>query len=278
MGPIFSSEDIRLAQDLAHRIALAIDSIRLQNDLKAAVVARDEFLSIASHELNTPLTPLKLQIQLLMRTLSRESQLNLKPEKLHKILASSDLQLNRLSKLVTDLLDISRITSGKISLNIEEFDLVDLVNELVERFKGPIAESGCEISVHSAKKQIKVMLDRLRIEQVVVNLLTNALKYGSGKPVQILLEGTDHRARFIIMDNGIGISSWDKQRIFERFEQVRSKHQIGGLGLGLYIVRQILANHGGTIDVESEQGQGSRFIVDLPLKLERMEWDHVDPS
>jgi signal transduction histidine kinase len=245
---------------------LSVDVTHLKNAEETAhkaIQLRDEFLSIASHELKTPLTPLKLQIQLLRRL----QEMNVEPEVLKKRLAivveSTERQIHRLGKLVDELLDVSRIHYGKMSLERSEVDLAELIRELVSRFSGELKLAGCTVELE-APEQLIANVDRMRIEQVFTNLLTNAAKYGSGKPIAIRLQGEGNQAVLEIQDHGIGISIDDQARIFKRFERAVSPANFGGLGLGLYIVSQILDAHGGEISVRSSPGQGSCFSVRLP--------------
>jgi signal transduction histidine kinase len=262
----YGDVDLSMAEDLARRAAMAIDNANLYKQAQSAIRARDEFLSIASHELRTPLTPLKIQTQGLMRALRAGNGAEVDPQKVTRMLEISDRQIGRLSRLIDDLLDISRISIGRLTLNVEEFDVNELLTEIIERFRDQLAVAECRVDVHQSGP-LMVRWDRLRIEQVIVNLLVNALKYGPGKPISIELNKTDDRALLSFRDHGIGIAKEDQSRIFGRFERAVSGSHFGGLGLGLYIVTQILSAHGGDIGVESEQGAGSRFTVSLPFTV-----------
>jgi len=262
----FDEADMLLAQDLAHRIAAAIDNACLYSEAQSAIRARDEFLSIASHELRTPLTPLKIQTQLLIRRLGQGDSAQVKPETLRKIAETSDRQVERLSRLVDELLDVSRINVGRLALDLQPLSLPDVVNNVVEHFQSPGVEGQGRIEV-SGNGPIVGNWDPLRLEQVVTNLLTNAIKYGSGKPIIVSMSTDGARAQLTVQDQGIGIAKQDQARIFDRFERAASSRHFGGLGLGLYITKEIISSHGGTIRVESEPGRGSTFIVDLPLTL-----------
>lgn len=238
---------------------------RANAQLQEAIRVRDEFLSIASHELRTPLTPMKLQIQGLLSTIRRNKLASLTDDRLKRIADISDKSINRLTALIDNLIDISRINTGKLNLNFEEVDLTEMARELIERYRSDIQGSGSGLTVKS-DESVTGQFDRLRVEQIFVNLLTNALKYGNGKSIEISLSQLDHEAKLVFKDHGIGIAPSDQKRIFERFEQVQGKTHVGGLGLGLYITRQIIEAHGGTITIESSSGQGSVFTVTLPLK------------
>jgi len=264
-GRHFTLEDVQIAEDLSLRAAAAIDNAQLYEQSQAAIRVRDEFLSIASHELQTPLTPLRINTQGLMRLLTTKSLANVKPEKFEKLLQMTDRQISKLSRLIDDMLDISRISSGKFILQPETFDLKELVYDITDRFSNELLSAGSELRLN-IPEGLLVHWDRLRIEQVIINLLGNAIKYGAGKPVTISVNSNEGRVQISIQDEGIGIAKKDQNRIFGRFERAVSNSYFAGLGLGLYIVTQILEAHGGNIRVESELQQGSTFIVDLPLQ------------
>jgi signal transduction histidine kinase len=234
-------------------------------EAEKSVQVRDDFLAIASHELRTPITPIKMYLQLLMRHMQ-----GISPDVLPRIrsllsgIESADRQLERLSRLIDDLLDVSRITAGRLILNREEFDLSELVGDLVERFRPVSLIAKCDLKL-SAQPQVTGFWDRSRIEQVAANLLTNAMKYGAGNPIEITVASEDNVAKLVVRDHGIGIAEEDQGKIFERFERVAPVKHYGGLGLGLYITREIVSAHGGTIQVESGLGQGCRFTVEFPL-------------
>jgi PAS domain S-box-containing protein len=221
---------------------------------KQAVLARDEFLSIASHELRTPLTALKLRLQAVLH--SRDLS-----EKAERRVESAVRQTERLERLIDNLLDVSRITTGHLELEPEEFDLAEMAQEVAERFREQAA--GVALSFE-ASEPVLGCWDRLRLEQVVSNLLANALKYGEGKPVLVRVSAQPSSAVVSVADHGIGIAPQDLSRIFNQFERVLGRRTFGGLGMGLYIARQIAQAHGGRIEVDSAQNRGSNFRVVLP--------------
>jgi len=259
----YGPADLVLAGDLARRAALAVDNARLFSDLQDAVQAREEFLSIASHELKTPLTSLQLQVQMLQRAAQRDTLARLPAERVVTMLGTAERQTKHLVKLINTLLDISRISGGHLDLHREEIDLAEVVREVVAQLGPELAVAGCRLTV-SAPAPVPGLWDRARLEQVVTNLLSNAVKYGRGQPIEVAVMGADDRARLVVRDQGIGIAPEHLSRIFERFERAVSAHNYGGLGLGLYIVRQIVEAHGGAIHVTSTPGEGSTFVVDLP--------------
>jgi signal transduction histidine kinase len=264
-GAGFSAEEQGLAEELARRAALSVDNALLYREAQDAVRLRDEFLSIASHELRTPLTPLQLKLQLLHRQVEGAAGggPELPPERLAESLEVVKRQVGKLTALVDNLLDVSRLTAGRMRLQVEDMDLSTVAAEILARFAPSAAQQGCALELH-APAAVFGKWDRLRLEQVVTNLVSNALKYGAGKPVVVRVEGNEETARLSVDDGGIGISEADQARIFERFERAVSEKHYGGLGLGLYITKQIVEAFGGTVRVASTLGQGSTFTLELP--------------
>jgi signal transduction histidine kinase len=177
-------------------------------------------------------------------------------------------QVERLSRLVSNLLDVSRITSEQIQLRIADVDLAAITREVLDQFAAEMARAGCTTEIE-ASRPVMGRWDPLRIEQVIANLLSNACKYGAGKPIRVEVGLEGKLARLSVRDHGIGIAPADRERIFERFERAASARHYGGLGLGLYITRQVVEAHGGTIRVASHAGAGSTFSVELPLDTPR---------
>ena len=265
---LYHEQDLALAEELASRASLAIENARLYEEAQKSIQLRDDFISIASHELRTPMTPLKMQIQLIKRHMRDESLANFpKREALFKVLEASEQQVDRLARLIEDLLDVSRIKEGRLTLQCEPFDLSKLVGELVERFRFEFERVGCKLETQIEPNVIGNW-DRLRIEQAIVNLLTNAIKYGAGKPIVITLKTQAENAILSVQDFGIGIAKEDQMRIFERFERAVPIQRFAGIGLGLYITRQIIEAHGGIVLVESALGKGAVFKLRLPLHNE----------
>ncbi len=259
----YGPDDLALAEDLAYRAAVAVDNAQLYREAQDAVKVRDHFLSIASHELRTPLSPVHLQIQVLLRAV-RAGTLDKMPHgRLLNTLEICDRQIKQLVRLISDLLDVSRIAAGRLDLRWEDVDLSSLVGDVVARFSAEAALAGCPVQVH-AQTAVLGRWDRLRLEQVVTNLLSNAVKYGPGQPIDITVEAAENLARLKVRDQGMGIAPEHQARIFQRFERAVSGHSYGGLGLGLFIVHQIVLALGGSIWVQSEVGKGSTFTVELP--------------
>lgn len=241
------------------------DQKQLYQAAVAAVRLRDEFLSVASHELRTPLSSLQLQIENLLRPSRKNPAAVLCPEQLKKKLEISLRQTDRLSRLVSELMDVSRIRAGRLRLKLEEADLSAIARDVAEHLGDDAAKARTPVTV-TTQTMVLGRWDRMRVEQVLTNLMTNALKFGAGKPVEVAVEGDGLTARLAVRDRGIGIPTQDLERIFGRFEQAISPRSYGGLGLGLYIARQIVDAHGGTIRAESQPGAGSTFIVELPVE------------
>ena len=229
----------------------------------AALQQRDEFLSIASHELKTPITSLKLQAQMRRRSILKNDLQALSPDSNVGFVNKIDTQLDRLCRLVDDMLDISRIENGKLALNKERVDLGELAREVVDGFAGQFQSIGTKVSLN-IDAHVVGNWDRYRLEQVIANLLTNSIKYGGGKPVEVTVSARDGRAILMVRDHGPGIAPESREKIFQRFERAGAGKAISGLGLGLYISRQILELHAGKIFVEEPNGGGSQFVVELP--------------
>jgi PAS domain S-box-containing protein len=235
---------------------------RILQELAEAVRTRDEFLSVASHELKTPLTPLSIKLQALARSAEAKA---VQPERMAKDVEVMRRQVKRLSDLVNDLLDVSRISTGRLQLELDEVDLSLVVREVVSQFEPQAVKAGCLLELRTEERVVG-RWDRLRVEQVVVNLLSNALKYGAGKPVYVRVEAEGGWARLQVRDEGIGIAPEHLGRIFGKFERAVSERHYGGLGLGLYITRQVVEWMGGSVSAESHLGQGATFRVELPLE------------
>jgi PAS domain S-box-containing protein len=241
------------------------------------VQARDRFLSIASHELRTPLNPLLINIQTLLRAARDGSLHDRFKSRVPGILETCQRQVRLFAKLVNDLLDVSRIAEGQLELQRDEVDLAALVREVAAQF-GPESElAGCAVELH-ADVPVVGAWDRTRLEQVATNLLSNAMKYGRGKPIEITVEADARAARLTVRDHGIGIAPEDQERIFERFERAVSGHEYGGLGIGLYIVRQIVTALGGSVRVASRLGEGASFTVTLPNSVAQTSPSEPRPS
>jgi PAS domain S-box-containing protein len=266
----YGKEQVLLAEELAYRASLAIDNARLYQAAQSAIHLRDDFISVASHELKTPLTSLRLQgfaVKFITDQLT-SGQYPKGPahaaQEFQKLFEIFEKQVLRLQTLVSDLLDVSRISTGAIQLRRENADLGKIALEVVQRFSPEAKLAQCEIQ-EKIMADVFGLWDRGRIDQVIVNLLTNSIKYGAGKPIEISVSRVGERALLSVRDQGIGVLPQDQTRIFGRFERAVSNKNFGGLGLGLHIASQIVNAHGGVIRVESIPGQGSTFTIELPL-------------
>ena len=249
----------KVTRDLTTRREAEEERLRLAQ-AQEAVRLRDEFLSIASHELRTPLTSLDLQIQ---RLSERTDQLDAKTaSKVDRITRS----IARLRELVDRLLDVSRIASGHFSMKPTHGDLVALAADVVERLTERAAASGCEIVLVKQVEAAPATFDALRMEQVITNVLENAFKFGAGKPVRVVLNRSGEKTTIAVTDRGPGIEEKDRERIFGRFERAASMRNFGGLGLGLYVSREIVTAHGGTITAENEPTGGARILISMPVR------------
>lgn len=261
---IFTTEDLKLFEELTHRAALAIDNSKLYARAQKLVHIRDEFLSIASHELKTPITSLKLQLQITKRAIDPKKNTTPTAERLMKVIDISDRQVNRLTHLVEDLLDVSRIQAGKLTFQFEKVKFSEIITDVVEKLCKP-NDPLCELDLD---EYLIGFWDRARIEQVLINLISNANKYAPGALLKIKTRKKDQSAVLVVEDFGPGIPNEMQERIFERFERASSPRNVTGLGLGLYISKQIVQAHRGSIRVKSEIGKGSQFIVELPLEID----------
>ena len=241
---------------------------RAQAKAQDSVKARDEFLSIAAHELKTPLTSLTLALQVLAQETNRGGSDN--QVQLAQVGAR---QVRRLHDLIDDLLDVSRVRAGKLQLSYEDVDLVQLVRGVLDGFTSQLAEARCPVTLRVPGGDGTAIIgcwSRTRLEQVLVNLISNAIKFGRAKPIEIELGETPNQVTVTVMDHGIGIPPDRLPHIFERFERAVSTTHYGGLGLGLYIAREIAVALGGSIRVDSQLGVGSTFVVTLPRRSDRV--------
>ncbi|WP_224372394.1 ATP-binding protein [Hyalangium versicolor] len=251
------------AEGFERMAALSEERGRLYREEQEAVRRRDDFLSIAAHELKTPLTSLQLHLQGLMSQVRQTAQ-TMPPERVANKLESANMQTQRLGRLVNELLDISRVAQGQLLGKMEEVDLVALVRGVIERSREALARAECPVELYASSSVIGHW-DAMRLEQVVGNLITNAMKYGAGKRIQVTVDADATHARLRVKDEGIGIAPEDAERIFERFERAVSVRHYGGFGIGLWLVREIVQALGGTVEVESAPGKGATFTVTLPL-------------
>jgi signal transduction histidine kinase len=252
------SDELSLAKDVAQRTALAVAHARLVRDATIAAASREEFLHVASHELRGPVGTLRLTVQLLARDAGKGDSAALESR-----LRILDRQSTRLVRLSDALLDVSRLSVGRLDLAREEGDLAALVREIAAGFLVDAKDAGVALSI-DADAPVRCTFDPARMEQVVSNLLSNAVKYGRGAPVRVSVRGAEGGVRIEVEDHGIGVAPEEQERIFGRFERAVSGRHYGGLGLGLWISRRLVEAHGGTIGVRSAPGAGATFTVVLP--------------
>jgi PAS domain S-box-containing protein len=225
---------------------------------EAAVQMRDEFLAVASHELRTPLSTLVLRLGLLERHAAKGDLEQVKPS-----VRRAQEQAERIGNLVDRLLDVSQLASGRLKLDLSPCDLGEMLKDVAERLSEQASTVGSELRL-SVGVGISLRADKFRLEEALSNVVSNAIKYGSGRPIDIQLKTKDANAILAVQDRGIGIPAGDLSRIFGRFERTALSRNYGGLGLGLYIASQIVEQHGGSIKAENRSGGGTSFIIELP--------------
>jgi signal transduction histidine kinase len=255
---------LALEQSRREQEALLEQLQNTQLELEQAVRMRDDFMSIVAHEVRTPLNGLILETQLRKMHLARDNAAAFTLDKMHAMVDRDERQIKSLIRLIEDMLDVSRIRTGKLSIRPTRFDLSTLVRDLLHNFSRQIDAAETSVSL-DAEQPVIGNWDEFRIEQVISNLLTNALRYGAKSPVSVKVYSEGGLALVDVRDQGIGISEENQTRIFQQFERVSARQAVAGLGLGLFISEQIVTAHGGTITVQSRIGEGALFRVCLPL-------------
>jgi signal transduction histidine kinase len=235
-----------------------------QQELQRSLRMRDDFMSLVAHELRTPLNTLYLESQMRIFQLQRGNVEALGPDQLPAMIARDQRQIQSMIRLIDDMLDVSRIRSGSLSIRPADIELMGLLKGVVADLALQASGSGSTITLHP-HPPVHGCWDEFRIEQVIINLLTNALRYGAGQPVDIVVEAGGAQVRTDVIDAGMGIPEADQQRIFEPFERGSGSGEVKGLGLGLAISRQLAAAHGGRLEVSSDGRNGSVFSLVLPL-------------
>jgi signal transduction histidine kinase len=223
---------------------------------------RDEFMSMVVHELRTPLSVLAMEVRVRQHQIAAENTAFFAPENLSRMFERDQRQVRSLTRLIDDMLDVSQIQHGKLSIRRARCDLGGMLRRVVAEMQGQ--RSDVPITLQADDAELLGEWDEFRLEQVVVNLLTNALRYGGGKPIAVELTQLPGAASIRVSDRGVGIAPEDSARVFEQFVRVGDRLRTPGLGLGLYITKQLVEAHGGTISVESALGEGSAFTVALP--------------
>ncbi len=277
----YSDEALATAKTIAGWIGSFLERLhmeevraRLYHEARDGMRARDELLSVASHELKTPLCGLALRLQTLMIQTKRASHDVVSASEVTTKLEAANRLTQRVLRLMDELLLVTRFTNDRLNLELREVDFSALLCDVTERYRDQLVVDGCSLELKVASG-VTGKWDPLQLEQVVTNLLSNAIKYGRGKPIEITLTSDEETATLSVKDHGIGIAAEDQARIFERFERAVSLEHFGGLGLGLWIVRQVVQALGGVIRVHSHPGQGSEFVISIPRTPEQR---LIDPA
>lgn len=279
VGFVFTGTLITLLMRKAKRKQLSEEFVKRENGLKATIATltsqkeyaekeirvRDEFISIASHELKTPLTTTLLKLQVALHNVRHVSLANFSVQNLLDMLESAEHQSKRLAKMVNDLLNVSIIRTGRLEMEVEECDVGEITKEVIHRFAEKAERDHLTFKTAIATG-VTGKCDKLRLEQVISNIISNAMKYGNGKPIDINVSKVKNIARISIKDHGIGISKEKTASIFNLFDRAVDGNEYKGLGIGLYISNQIVKAHGGRIIVQSKLNRGTEFIVEIPLE------------
>ena len=258
----YTQADVALGEELGRRVALALENAKLYLFSQKAIEVRNDFLSIASHELNTPITSVKLQLQMVSRILNNKKEEAFPFDRFKKSIDTSVKQVDRLINLVQVLLDVSRIQSGQFNFVFDKVNASDIVTDVIDRHKELLQTYSCTLTLKNLAN-VSVIWDKTRMEQVLTNLINNAVKYAPGKIEVHALEEGEH-VKISVRDYGAGIPVDKMNRIFDRFERGNSPESVSGLGLGLYIVKQIIEGHRGKIEIQSKLNEGSCFSIIVP--------------
>lgn len=263
-GILGMAEAARLSEQRRMELEVLTKNLEMRvgertRELQNALELRDGFFSVASHELRTPITSLKLKTQMALRGMGVGT-----PEQNSAFVADVNSQVERLSKLVEDMLDIARYRGGSLPVSFDQQDLVEVVGLSLDRMAGQLDSAGIRVKREFCGN-FQANIDRIRIEQVVGNLLANAIKYAPHAPLTVSIKVEGDMARLEVRDEGPGIAREHQERIFNRFEQVSPKNHLGGLGVGLFVSKAIIEAHEGSLKLESDLGKGAKFIITLPL-------------
>lgn len=263
-GKSYSELDGLFFQELAIRAGTAVDKARLYKEARDAIRDRDEFLAIASHELRTPLTSILLNLQLVLRKIRNTEKNKLNMENIVKSIEYSESQSYRLAKLINDLLNISVVSSGRLKIEKEKMEFSGLVEKVLNKFDAQFKDAKVQVDFKNGE-EVFGFWDKVRLEQVISNLLSNSIKYGRGNPVVVSLEKENKKLIFSVKDTGIGIDKKRQKHVFEKFSRAVATKEFKGLGVGLYISRQIVEAHDGKIFLSSKKNEGTTFQVELPI-------------
>ena len=257
-------DELKLLEMLANSTSIAMENIRLYEDLQRQLESRDEFLTIAAHELRTPITPLAIRIQLLQKILKEKDLEEIATqERIKNFVDISSRQVSDVIRLLDNFLDVSRMQVGKFEVHPEaSVSLDEILNKILEQYRSLNVTIRDQI-----QSGVVGNWDRIRLQQLFHNLVSNAVRYGKGSPIEVEMKlVSDDRVRVSVLDHGEGISKDEQERIFSRFERGKRSVNYAGMGLGLYVSRQIVNAHQGSIWIEGDVGLGSCFVVELPLK------------
>jgi signal transduction histidine kinase len=256
---------VALEESRRRQQALVAELQTAQVELKHALQMRDEFMSMVVHELRTPLSVLAMEVRVRQHQIAADNVGFFATENLSKMFERDQRQVRSLTRLIDDMLDVSQIQHGKLSIRRARCDLTAMLRRVVAEVSGQSGD--VPITLTADCVDLAGEWDEFRLEQVVINLLTNALRYGGGKPISVELVQLPGAAAIRVSDRGIGIAPEDRARVFEQFVRVGDRMRTPGLGLGLYITKQLVEAHGGTISVDSTLGEGSTFTVALPIVI-----------
>lgn len=258
----YTRDDLLLAEELASRAGTAVDKAKLFREAHEAIKLRDEFVSIASHELKTPLTSILLNLQLVQDKIKTATDKKADMDEIERLIEINISQGKRLSKLINDLLNSSVISSGRLRIEKERINLKDVIDNTINKYEGRATRK--RIFIKYNQKKIIGRWDAIRLEQVFTNLISNAVKYGKKKPILITVSQISDKAIIKITDKGIGIDTQDQPYVFDLFRRAVDPTSFKGLGIGLFISRQIVEAHGGSLTLESKINRGTTFIIELP--------------
>jgi signal transduction histidine kinase len=249
--------------DVTEKVMALNQARQSEEEMAKAIRSRDEFLAAASYELRTPVTSMRLQMQAMNKSIMKGESANV-PENVVRALEQTDHSLEKLDSLIGDMLDVSRIQDGKLMLYPKPTDLGEVAREVLDRFSPALVTAGIALNT-SLEDGVGGFWDSHRIDQLITNLVTNVIRHAPGSPVSVSVARAGNCAEFRIEDHGRGISAENHERIFDRFERIGSGDRVGGLGLGLFISRQIAESHGGKLELRSVPGSGATFVLTLPL-------------
>lgn len=240
---------------------------KMEEAFLEAAREKDEFISICSHELKTPITSMKLQFQLAQRMMESNNEQIYQKDNISKRITMTLKQIEKMSKLIEDMLDVVKIPLGKLEQDKKLVEMNAFVEEVFAHFKEQFEILGIKNSLKISDHDIYILGDAYRLEQALSNLITNAIKYGDNKPIQVVLDSSENEIFLSVRDEGKGIAAEDLSKVFMRYTRLESKNMASGLGLGLYITKNIIEGHGGSVTIESKPGSGSIFMIKLPRHI-----------